>query len=77
MNAARRKRLAEIISDLETAHEALTALAEEERDAFASLPDSLQNGEKGQRMEEIADSLESAASDVETAKSYAEEAEAP
>lgn len=57
MNAKRRKALELIASQLED-------LAEEERACFENLPDGLRDSEKGQAMEENADFIENAVSEL-------------
>lgn len=58
MNNERRKKI-------EQALDLLREAAEEEREAFENLPDSLRDGERGQKMEEAADALDEAVSSVE------------
>lgn len=58
MNNERRKKI-------ERALDLLREAAEEEREAFENLPDSLRDGERGQKMEEAADALDEAVSSVE------------
>ena len=58
MNKARRKKLGEIIDQLENLREDLDAVASEEREAYDNLPESLQEGDKGCAMEEAADELD-------------------
>jgi hypothetical protein len=68
MNKKRRKEIARIAAKVEEAFEALTAIAEEEREAFENLPESLQYGERGEAMSEAAETLETAASELETVR---------
>lgn len=58
MNKARRKKLGEIIDQLENLREDLDAVASEEREAYDNLPESLQEGDRGCAMEEAADELD-------------------
>ena len=58
MNAQRRKEIAKAISLMEQAREILDATAEEERDAYDNLPEGIQYSERGDQMEEYADTLE-------------------
>ena len=60
MNAQRRKALREIISELETLKAKVADLAGEERDAYDAMPESIQQGERGEAASESADSLEGA-----------------
>ena len=57
MNAQRRKEIAKAISLMEQAREILDATAEEERDAYDNLPEGIQYSERGNLMEEYADTL--------------------
>jgi hypothetical protein len=75
MNKARRKAAAEIIAMLdkieeamEEAFEALSTIADEEREAFDNMPESVQNGERGQAVDEAATNLETARDNLESAK---------
>ena len=65
MNKDRRKRVQEVVDLLEQAKETLSALAEEEQEAFENLPESLQDTDNGEAMTEAAETLESAESDVD------------
>lgn len=58
MNAARRKELSKAIDLIEQAKEIISAVAEEEREAYENLPEGLQDSEMGEKMNEIADDLE-------------------
>ena len=68
MNKARRKKLGEIIDQLEYLREDLDAVASEEREAYDNLPESLQEGDKGCAMEEAADELDDICSEMEDLK---------
>lgn len=74
MNADRRKKLDEIRSKLEDAKWELESVASDERDAFDNMPESLQQGERGQAVEQAADTLDEAASDIDDILSKIEEA---
>lgn len=65
MNAQRRKEIQKAIALIEEARTILDYVAEEEREAYDNLPESLQYSERGERMEEIADSIESVCSELE------------
>ena len=58
MNKARRKKLGEIIDQLEYLREDLDAVASEERECYDNLPESLQESDRGCAMEEAADELD-------------------
>ena len=57
MNRAQRKKIEELITGLEDIQSQLEILAEEEQEKFENLPDSLQESEKGQQLEAVAESL--------------------
>lgn len=65
MNNQRRKRIENLIKILEDLQPEIDSVAEEERDAFDNLPESLQQADRGSRMEEVADALEEVSSDIE------------
>ena len=58
MNAQRRKEIAKAIALIEDAIAILDSVAEEEREAYDNLPESLQYSERGERMEECAEAIE-------------------
>lgn len=68
MNKARRKKLGEIIDQLEYLREDLDAVASEERDAYDNLPESLKESDRGSAMEEAADELDDICSEMEELK---------
>ena len=65
MNKARRKKLGEIIDQLEYLREDLDAVASEEREAYDNLPESLQESDRGCAMEEAADEIDDICSELE------------
>lgn len=58
MNAARRKKLEEIKADL-------ACLLEAEQTAHDNLPESIQAGERGDKMQETSDALQNAIDELE------------
>lgn len=65
MNNARRKQLKDAIGLLEKAHEniedariIIESVRDEEQDAYDNLPESLQEGEKGEAINECIDQLD-------------------
>jgi len=60
MNKARRKRINSIIEQLENLKAQVDQLLEEEQEAYEALPESLQDGERGQAMQEATENLEGA-----------------
>lgn len=67
MNAQRRKQLAEAIAKLEEAQTLIEIVRDEEQDAFDNMPEGLQSGEKGQKMESAVSRMEDALNDLENA----------
>lgn len=65
MDDRRRKRLNNVISSLGVSLSELQSLQAEEQQAFDNMPESLQNGENADRIQENADNLDGAASDLE------------
>lgn len=64
MNQQRRKKASIGLVLARKAHEILTEVQEEEQDAFDNLPFSLQEGEKGEAMQAMADDLETYVGDI-------------
>lgn len=58
MNQARRKQLAEALAIVET-------IRDEEQDSFQNLPESFQDGERGDLMQETIDDLDEAATQIQ------------
>lgn len=54
-----------VIDAVDEAKSVFEDIAQEERDKFDNLPEGFQNGDRGAAMEEAADALESAVSDLE------------
>lgn len=65
MNNARRKEIEKITADLEEIKERIEALQEEEQNAFDNLPESIQYGERGDKMQSAIDNLEYAADNIQ------------
>ncbi|EFL85786.1 MAG: hypothetical protein U0M13_05885 [Desulfovibrio fairfieldensis] len=76
MNDDRRKRIDEAMEHISAARELLDTVIAEEQEAFDNLPVGLQGSERGQKMEETADSLYSIHSDLEDMESLLEEIKA-
>jgi len=67
MNVERRKLLSKARDLVSEAQSLVSQAAEEERDYFDSMPESLQGGDKGRRAEEVCDSLEEISDNLEQA----------
>lgn len=65
MNAQRRKAIAKIKDQLDDLRLELEELAQEERDAFGNLPESIQYSERGEAMEQAADGMDEQASNLQ------------
>lgn len=67
MNDAQRKKLTEAAAHLIDAKELIGEIRENEQETYDSIPENLQQGEKGQKVEEAINALEEAADACETA----------
>lgn len=76
MNNARRKQLAEIAEQLQELRDRIEQLQGEEQDGFDNLPESLQQGERGQAMEQAAEQMGNALDAIDEAAQALEEAQA-
>jgi len=68
MNNDRRKELRRAHAILETLQADIEALRDAEQDAYDNLPESIQNSERGEKIQEAIDALDSAVTNIETAK---------
>ncbi len=57
MNKQRRKQLSDITEKIEELQCDISALADEEEEAYDNLPESLQDGERGEKMQEAIDNM--------------------
>jgi hypothetical protein len=69
MNKARRDALTKIAATIAEARSELASLRDEEQDYFDNMPESIQQGDKGQRAEVAVFSMEEAISQLEDAES--------
>lgn len=65
MNAQRRKKLDEINGTLAEARAELETLRDEEQEYYDNMPESFQNGERGQKAQEAIDAMETVIGDLE------------
>ena len=65
MNNKRRKALERIVNDIASARHDLAEIREEEQNAFDNLPMSIQEGERGQKMEEAIAAIENAENELD------------
>ena len=74
MNNTRRKRIDAVIAKLDEPSEELEALKEEEEEAYDNLPESLQESERGEVMQEAIDNLDEAVNNIADTIEYLQEA---
>lgn len=74
MNAARRRRIEKVENQIADLVAELEEIISEEQGALDNLPDSLQQADKGQAMEEAIGSLDDAKSDLENVQTTLQEA---
>lgn len=74
MNKQRRKEISGIIEEIEGIQSMLDALMKDEQDALDNLPESIQESERGERMEEIIDLIQSAIDSTQEAVDDLQEA---
>ena len=67
MNKARRKVLDELYQKIDEIRSDLQMIMDEEQEAFDNLPESLQNGEKGNMMQSAIDQMSEADEALQTA----------
>lgn len=76
MNKARRKQLAEIAEQMQELRDRIEQLQEEEQDGFDNLPESLQQGKRGEAMEQAVEQMGAALDAIDEAVHSLEEAQA-
>lgn len=74
MNKQRRASLDSILDRLGLTYSLLEEIKSQEEEAYDNLPAGLQESERGCRIEEVIDSLDSALQSIEEAQGYIEEA---
>lgn len=75
MNKARRKRISKILEQLEGLSMEIEEVMNEEQEAYDNLPESIQDSERGENMEEYISSLDDAMNYVSDAILSLEEIE--
>ena len=73
MNAKQRKKLQGYVDSLDEIRSNIETMMEEEQDKLYNMPESLQESERGEAMQEAIDNLESAESSLEEAIDYLNE----
>jgi len=74
MNKDRRKRIQDIIDKLMDLDTEIEKIQDEEQESYDNIPESLQDGEKGERMSDTIDNLDSAYCSLGDAISYLDDA---
>lgn len=74
MNATRRKDLSLLIDQLDEIKRQVENIMEEEQEAYENMPESLQDSERGQKMQEAADAIENATGTLQDTIDYLIEA---
>jgi hypothetical protein len=65
MNNNRRKAISRVIEQLEIIKNDIEVILDEEQDSFDSMPENLQDSERGQVSQDAIDNLESAVDSIE------------
>ena len=65
MNAERRKKLKNVIDNLNAALSSIEEIKDEEQDSYDNLPEGIQDGERGDQMQENIDNLDTAYNDLD------------
>ena len=73
MNAKQRKKLQGYVDSLDEIRSNIETMMEEEQEKLENMPESLQESERGEAMQEAIDNLESAESSLEEAIDYLNE----
>lgn len=67
MNKARRKKVTDALAEIERQKDIIETAKSEEQECYENLPEPIQYSERGEAMQEIANSLESAVDDLDNA----------
>jgi len=74
MNKERRKQIDVIIEKMDDLKMHVELLLQEESDSYENMPESFQNGEKGEKSQTAIDALENASSELDECIQYLNEA---
>lgn len=66
MNNNRRQRIKEVCEQLSATRDTLEEISNEEREAYDNMPEGLQEGERGQAVDDAARGLENAFNDLDS-----------
>ena len=75
MNKQRREKLSQVSSLLKRAVSVVEQVKDEEQDSFDNLPENLQNGDRGEAMEEAVSELEQAVDLINEAADHISQAQ--
>lgn len=70
MNKQRRKAIEKVVSQLEDIQAEIDSLRDEEEECYDNLPESLQDSEKGELMQEAIDAMDNADGSIQEAIDY-------
>jgi hypothetical protein len=65
MNALRRKIITKLISQIEEIRETIESLKDTEQECFDNMPESIQDGENGQKLSDNVDNFDNVYSNLE------------
>lgn len=74
MNKDVRKKIQDLIEQLDAIKTRVEELRDDEDNKYSNLPDSLQSSEKGEKMQEAIDNLDSAFGSIEETMDFLQEA---
>lgn len=74
MNKDVRKEIQDLIEQLDAIKTRVEELRDDEDNKYSNLPDSLQSSEKGEKMQEAIDNLDSASGSIEEPMDFLQEA---
>lgn len=74
MNAQRGKWINSVWDKLDELKSEIESIMEEEQEAYDNLPESIQDGERGEKMQEAIDNLSNSMDSIDEAISYLESA---
>ena len=68
MNKARRKQIEKALDLLQQASEIIAEVGDEEEEAFDNIPESIQESERGEKMQEYIDTIDEAVGAIDEVK---------
>ena len=73
MNKERRKKIRDVLREIESLKDVIEKVRDEEMDSYDNLPDGFKCGEKGEEMEEHIDNLDEAIYSIINVEEHLEE----